>query len=154
MVKFPPYWCHLFIKLWFIGKRTLKRKMLQWGSLLIKTTCRTMSLIQIPRHTRATIAVLEWVGLGCLQLAVEQDYVFYMILYATNMQEVESHEGLFKGSRKLLRTSMYVQAGGLERSFIIPSLHARMEIFILYNCILEVCTSFLILWFSKLRVFL
>lgn len=48
---------------------------------------------------------------------------------------------------------MYFQAGGLERSFIIPFLHVRMEIFILYNCILEVCISFLILWFSKLRVF-
>lgn len=48
---------------------------------------------------------------------------------------------------------MYFQAGGLERSFIIPFLHVRMEIFILYNCILEVCIFFLILWFSKLRVF-
>lgn len=90
-VKFPPYWCHLFIKLWFIGKRIAKRKMLPWGSLLIKTTCRTMSLIQIPRHTNTTTAVVEWVGLGCLQLAVEQDCIFYIILYATNMQEVQSH---------------------------------------------------------------
>lgn len=85
------------------------------GFLAYKNFLQDHSLIQIPRHTDATVAVVEWVGLVSLRLAVEHDCIFYLVLYATNMEEVQSNEGLFKVSMKLLRTFMYVRAGILAR---------------------------------------